>query len=199
MELEINDHVCSREQGKGRVPAIAHWHSKDNWILQHSQKSRVQKCVFLVTAVLEFFPLFCFCFQLDKDDWVLSIQFRWNGLVRPVGSTFIGVSPEVEFVHYTVIFLLAEERATCETVKIEVYELQMVVCCHGHHIGTAYLVLLSTPQWRLVVRVSRKVFFCQGGHGTRRQNKLMCCFTWLIFSRKWMTHSLSVCSGVFHQ
>ncbi|KAM6092422.1 poly(U)-specific endoribonuclease-A-like isoform 3-T4 [Theristicus caerulescens] len=80
----------------------------------------------------------------DKDDQVLSIQFSWKGSVKPIGSTFIGVSPEFEFALYTVIFLLAEERVTRETVKIEEYELQMVVCRHGHHIGTAYPVLLST-------------------------------------------------------
>jgi len=50
---------------------------------------------------------------------------------------------EFEFALYIVLFLLAEDRVTRETVKIEEYELQMVVCCHGHHIGTAYPVLLS--------------------------------------------------------
>lgn len=98
----------------------------------------------MVTAVLEIILLFCLCFQPDKDDQVLSIQFSWKGSVKPIGSTFIGVSPEFEFALYTIIFLLAEERVTRETVKIEEYELQMVVCRHGHHIGTAYPVLLST-------------------------------------------------------
>ncbi|XP_010300568.2 poly(U)-specific endoribonuclease-A isoform X1 [Balearica regulorum gibbericeps] len=80
----------------------------------------------------------------NKDDQVLNIQFSWKGSVKPIGSTFIGVSPEFEFALYTVIFLLAEERVTRETVKIEQYDLQMVVCRHGQHIGTAYPVLLST-------------------------------------------------------
>ncbi|KAI1238852.1 hypothetical protein IHE44_0011943 [Lamprotornis superbus] len=80
----------------------------------------------------------------DKDDQVLSIQFSWKGSVKPIGSTFIGVSPEFEFALYTVIFLLSEERVTRETVKIDEYELQVVVWRHGHHIGTAYPVLLST-------------------------------------------------------
>ncbi|KAM9388103.1 uridylate-specific endoribonuclease [Phaethornis superciliosus] len=80
----------------------------------------------------------------DKDDQVLSIQFSWKGLVKPIGSTFIGVSPEFEFAIYTVIFLLAEEKVTRERVKIEDYELEMVVFRHGHHIGTAYPVLLGT-------------------------------------------------------
>ncbi|XP_031963434.1 poly(U)-specific endoribonuclease-A-like [Corvus moneduloides] len=80
----------------------------------------------------------------DKDDQVLSIQFSWKGSVKPIGSTFVGVSPEFEFALYTVIFLLSEERVTRETVKIDEYELQMVVWRHGNHIGTAYPVLLST-------------------------------------------------------
>ncbi|NWH55502.1 ENDUA protein, partial [Fregata magnificens] len=80
----------------------------------------------------------------DEDDQVLSVQFSWKGLVKPTGSTFIGVSPEFEFALYTIIFLLAEESVTRETVNIEEYELQIVVWRHGHHIGTAYPVLLST-------------------------------------------------------
>ncbi|KAM9030005.1 poly(U)-specific endoribonuclease-B-like [Ara ararauna] len=80
----------------------------------------------------------------DKDDQVLSIQFSWKGSVKPIGSTFIGVSPEFEFALYTIIFLLSEGKVTRETVKIEEYKLQIVVCRHGHHIGTAYPVLLNT-------------------------------------------------------
>ncbi|NWH60675.1 ENDUA protein, partial [Geococcyx californianus] len=80
----------------------------------------------------------------DKDDQVLSIQFSWKGSVKPIGSTFIGVSPEFEFALYTIIFLLSKEKVTRETVKIEDYELQLVVYRHGHHIGTAYPVLLGT-------------------------------------------------------
>ncbi|NWR95135.1 ENDUA protein, partial [Furnarius figulus] len=80
----------------------------------------------------------------DQDDQVLSIQFSWKGSVKPIGSTFIGVSPEFEFALYTVIFLLSEEKVTRETVKIGEYELQVVVWHHGQHIETAYPVLLST-------------------------------------------------------
>ncbi|XP_013803553.1 poly(U)-specific endoribonuclease-B-like [Apteryx mantelli] len=80
----------------------------------------------------------------DKDDQVLSLQFTWKGLVKPIGSTFIGVSPEFEFALYTIVFLLSKENIIHETVKIEEYELQIVVCRHGRHIGTAYPVLLGT-------------------------------------------------------
>lgn len=87
--------------------------------------------------------MFHLCFQPDKDDQVLSIQFSWKGSVKPIGSTFIGVSLEFKFALYTVIFLLSEERVTHETVKIDEYELQVVA---WHHIGTAYLVLLSSTE-----------------------------------------------------
>uniref|UniRef100_A0A8C3IMJ2 Uridylate-specific endoribonuclease n=1 Tax=Chrysemys picta bellii TaxID=8478 RepID=A0A8C3IMJ2_CHRPI len=80
----------------------------------------------------------------DEDDQVLSLQFSWKGLVKPVGSTFIGVSPEFEFALYTIIFLQSQEKVTREMVRIEEYELQIVVYRHGKYIGTAYPVLLSS-------------------------------------------------------
>ncbi|XP_028584595.2 poly(U)-specific endoribonuclease-like isoform X2 [Podarcis muralis] len=80
----------------------------------------------------------------DEDDQVLSLQFSWKGLVKPVGSSFIGVSPEFEFALYTVIFLQANERVTRQRVRIEEYELEIVVYRHGQHIGTAYPILLSS-------------------------------------------------------
>ncbi|KAH0616410.1 hypothetical protein JD844_027479 [Phrynosoma platyrhinos] len=80
----------------------------------------------------------------DEDDQVLSLQFSWKGLVKPVGSTFIGVSPEFEFALYTIIFLQSNERVTRQRVRIEEYELEIVVYRHGRYIGTAYPVLLSS-------------------------------------------------------
>ncbi|XP_042324763.1 poly(U)-specific endoribonuclease-A-like isoform X2 [Sceloporus undulatus] len=80
----------------------------------------------------------------DEDDQVLSLQFSWKGLVKPMGSTFIGVSPEFEFALYTVIFLQSNERVTRQRVRIEEYELEIVVYRHGQYIGTAYPVLLSS-------------------------------------------------------
>ncbi|XP_072856910.2 poly(U)-specific endoribonuclease-A isoform X1 [Pogona vitticeps] len=80
----------------------------------------------------------------DEDDQVLSLQFSWKGLVKPVGSTFIGVSPEFEFALYTIIFLESSERVTRQRVRIEEYELEIVVYRHGRCIGSAYPVLLSS-------------------------------------------------------
>nr|XP_006127765.1 poly(U)-specific endoribonuclease-like [Pelodiscus sinensis] len=80
----------------------------------------------------------------DEDDQVLSLQFSWKGLVKPIGSTFIGVSPEFEFALYTIIFLQSQEKITREMVRIEEYELEITVYRHGTHIGTAYPALLSS-------------------------------------------------------
>uniref|UniRef100_A0A8C5M8F8 Protein endoU n=1 Tax=Leptobrachium leishanense TaxID=445787 RepID=A0A8C5M8F8_9ANUR len=51
----------------------------------------------------------------DEDDQVLNLQFSWKDMVKPVGGSFIGVSPEFEFAVYTVIFLMSQEKITKET------------------------------------------------------------------------------------
>lgn len=65
-------------------------------------------------------------------------------MVKPVGSSFIGVSPEFEFAVYTIVFLMSQEKVTKEIVRVEEYELQIVVNRHGRYIGTAYPALLSS-------------------------------------------------------
>ncbi|XP_028934465.1 poly(U)-specific endoribonuclease-A-like [Ornithorhynchus anatinus] len=80
----------------------------------------------------------------DAEDQVLSLQFGWKDLVKPVGSTFIGVSPEFEFAVFTVAFLQSGEKVSRVLVRVEEYELLLVVCRHGRHIGSAYPVLISS-------------------------------------------------------
>ncbi|KAM4678308.1 poly(U)-specific endoribonuclease-like [Discoglossus pictus] len=80
----------------------------------------------------------------DEDDQVLNLQFSWKDMVKPVGSSFIGVSPEFEFAVYTIIFLKSQEKTTREVVRVEEYQLEIVVNRHGRYIGTAYPVLLSS-------------------------------------------------------
>ncbi|XP_066446958.1 poly(U)-specific endoribonuclease-A-like [Eleutherodactylus coqui] len=80
----------------------------------------------------------------DEDDQVLNLQFSWKDLVKPVGSSFIGVSPEFEVAVYTVVFLMSQEKITKEVVRVEEYELQIIVNRHGRYIGTAYPVLMSS-------------------------------------------------------
>ncbi|XP_044133961.1 poly(U)-specific endoribonuclease-A-like [Bufo gargarizans] len=80
----------------------------------------------------------------DEDDQVLNLQFSWKDMVKPVGSSFIGVSPEFEVAVYTIVFLMSQEKITKEVVRVEEYELQIVVNRHGRYIGTAYPALLSS-------------------------------------------------------
>ncbi|KAJ8245524.1 hypothetical protein GJAV_G00271660 [Gymnothorax javanicus] len=80
----------------------------------------------------------------DEDDHVLNLQFSWKGLVKPVGSSFIGVSPEFEVALFTIIFLASNERETKVIVHVDEYHLELVVYRHGHAIGTSYPKLLSS-------------------------------------------------------
>ncbi|XP_046890217.1 uridylate-specific endoribonuclease C [Hypomesus transpacificus] len=80
----------------------------------------------------------------DSDDHVLSLQFSWHGLLKPVGSTFIGASPEFEMALYTVIFLINTQRHTSVVVNIDQCQLELVVVRQGRSLGTAYPKLLSS-------------------------------------------------------
>ncbi|CAL8346684.1 unnamed protein product [Merluccius merluccius] len=80
----------------------------------------------------------------DEDDHVLTLQFSWKGLVKPIGGSFIGVSPEFEVAVFTIVFLMSTEKMTSVQVKVDEYLLELVVCRHGQSIGTSYPVLLST-------------------------------------------------------
>ncbi|XP_047444388.1 uridylate-specific endoribonuclease C-like [Mugil cephalus] len=80
----------------------------------------------------------------DEDDHVLNLQFSWKGLVKPVGGSFIGVSPEFEVALFTIIFLMSNEKMTSAVVKVDEYMLELVVYRHGRSIGTSYPKLLSS-------------------------------------------------------
>lgn len=80
----------------------------------------------------------------QDNDHVLNVQFSWNGLVKPVGSTFVGVSPEFEVALFTIVFLKSTERVTHTVVNVDKYQLEVVVYRHGRSIGTSYPKLLSS-------------------------------------------------------
>ncbi|XP_042353313.1 poly(U)-specific endoribonuclease-C-like isoform X2 [Plectropomus leopardus] len=80
----------------------------------------------------------------DEDDHVLNLQFSWKGLVKPVGGSFIGVSPEFEVALFTIIFLMSNEKMTSVVVKVDEYVLELVVYRHGRSIGTSFPKLLSS-------------------------------------------------------
>ncbi|XP_070763683.1 uridylate-specific endoribonuclease C [Enoplosus armatus] len=80
----------------------------------------------------------------DQDDHVLNLQFSWHGLVKPVGSAFIGTSPEFEMALFTVVFLMSTERSTTVLVNVDQCQMELVVIRHGRSLGTAYPKLLSS-------------------------------------------------------
>ncbi|XP_067109369.1 uridylate-specific endoribonuclease C-like [Osmerus mordax] len=80
----------------------------------------------------------------DEDDHVLNLQFSWKGLVKPIGGSFIGVSPEFEVALFTIIFLKSTDKMTTAVVKVDEYVLEIVVYRHGRSIGTSYPKLLSS-------------------------------------------------------
>uniref|UniRef100_A0A665XB00 Uridylate-specific endoribonuclease n=1 Tax=Echeneis naucrates TaxID=173247 RepID=A0A665XB00_ECHNA len=80
----------------------------------------------------------------DEDDHVLNLQFSWKGLVKPVGGSFIGVSPEFEVALFTIIFLMSNSKMTSVVVKVDEYMLELVVYRHGRSIGTSFPKLLSS-------------------------------------------------------
>ncbi|XP_042084985.1 poly(U)-specific endoribonuclease-C [Haplochromis burtoni] len=76
----------------------------------------------------------------DQDDHVLNLQFSWHGVVKPVGSAFIGTSPEFEMA----VFLMNMEGSTTVVVNIDQCQMELVVIRHGRSLGTAYPKLLSS-------------------------------------------------------
>ncbi|XP_042352027.1 LOW QUALITY PROTEIN: poly(U)-specific endoribonuclease-C [Plectropomus leopardus] len=80
----------------------------------------------------------------DQDDHVLNLQFSWHSIVKPVGSAFIGTSPEFEMALFTIIFLMNTERSTTVLVNIDQCQMELVVIRHGRSLGTAYPKLLSS-------------------------------------------------------
>ncbi|XP_053544274.1 poly(U)-specific endoribonuclease [Ictalurus punctatus] len=81
--------------------------------------------------------------KLDVNDRVISLQFSWKGLLKPLGSSFIGVSPEFEVALYTIIFLNRNDQVSNTVVKVDKYLLEVMVCRQGHAIGTSYPKLLD--------------------------------------------------------
>lgn len=75
---------------------------------------------------------------------MLNLQFSWKGLVKPVGGSFIGVSPELEVAMFTIVFLESGDKTSMLEVKVDEYVLELVVHRHGRSIGSSYPKLLSS-------------------------------------------------------
>ncbi|CAN0908332.1 Uridylate-specific endoribonuclease B, partial [Linum grandiflorum] len=73
--------------------------------------------------------------QPDSESQLLTIQFEWNGVLKSVSSTMIGVSPEFEMALYTLCFYAGGEENHVElgpySVNIKCYRL-------GNRLGSAF-------------------------------------------------------------
>eukprot|EP00180_Rhodochaete_pulchella_P001294 Plantae.Rhodophyta-Rhodochaete_pulchella.ctg2103.p1 GENE.Plantae.Rhodophyta-Rhodochaete_pulchella.ctg2103~~Plantae.Rhodophyta-Rhodochaete_pulchella.ctg2103.p1 ORF type:complete len:374 (+),score=76.80 Plantae.Rhodophyta-Rhodochaete_pulchella.ctg2103:526-1647(+) len=71
----------------------------------------------------------------DAMTQILSVQFAWEGDLKPVSTCFIGVSPEFELALYTLCFLCGEEE---NRIKVGPYECTIKCYRLGSMIGTAF-------------------------------------------------------------
>ncbi|MBN3283340.1 ENDUB protein, partial [Polyodon spathula] len=112
----------------------------------------------------------------DEDDHVLSLQFSWKGLVKPVGSSFIGVSPEFEFAVYTIVFMMSQDKVTSAIVRVDEYQLELVVYRHGRCIGTSNTEWLEgVVVFLLVVYEWPACIFSQPGSKRVDPHSEVCC------------------------
>ncbi|KAJ4846820.1 hypothetical protein Tsubulata_004612 [Turnera subulata] len=76
----------------------------------------------------------------DSETQLLTIQFEWNGVLKSVSSTLVGVSPEFEVALYTLCFYVGREDNQVELgpypVNIKCYRL-------GDRIGSVFPVAES--------------------------------------------------------
>ncbi|XP_071964427.1 poly(U)-specific endoribonuclease-like [Antedon mediterranea] len=77
--------------------------------------------------------------RADNNAQLVTIQFTWKGGVKPLGSSFIGTSPEFEMALYTLFFLTSEKDE--QDVEIEDYDVQVKVHHLGKMLGSCYPVI----------------------------------------------------------
>jgi len=80
----------------------------------------------------------------NSNDHVLTIQFEWNGVLKNVGTSFIGVSPEFEMALYTMCFLAGEQENTIELdTGTDCFKLNCKIYSMSGKIGTSYVETLE--------------------------------------------------------
>lgn len=79
--------------------------------------------------------------EFEKSPRIMTLQFLWNkSTAKPIGSSFIGTSPEFEMALYTIMCLMNQEGTI---VKIKKYDVEIVCHKHGQGVGTAFPVSKS--------------------------------------------------------
>ncbi|KAL7149982.1 hypothetical protein ABFS83_05G078300 [Erythranthe nasuta] len=71
----------------------------------------------------------------DAETQLLTIQFEWNGVLKSVSSTLVGVSPEFEIAIYTLCFYLGGED---NYVELGTYPVNIKCYRLGNKIGSAF-------------------------------------------------------------
>ena len=82
-----------------------------------------------------------------NDDPVLTLQFKWNGVEKFVGTSFIGVTPEFELALYTMAFLAQEGDENVITLDAGCEKFDLNVKCHKYDrntkVGSCYVEALA--------------------------------------------------------
>ncbi|CAL0331187.1 unnamed protein product [Lupinus luteus] len=76
----------------------------------------------------------------DSESQILTIQFEWNGILKSVSSTLIGVSPEFEIALYTLCFYAGEEN---NYIQLGPYAVNIKCYHHGDKIGSVFPIAES--------------------------------------------------------
>jgi len=82
--------------------------------------------------------------ETNSNDHVLTIQFEWNGVLKNVGTSFIGVSPEFEIALYTMCFLTGDQENAIElNTGTDLFKLNCKVYSMSGKIGTSFVEALE--------------------------------------------------------
>lgn len=85
---------------------------------------------------------------------LVTIQFAWEGVLKPVGSSFIGTSPEFELALYTMAFLAGKEQ---NRLTVGPYHVLLKCFRIGHggrvNIGTSYPEALPMNEHEAATKV----------------------------------------------
>eukprot|EP00057_Strongylocentrotus_purpuratus_P032820 XP_788965.1 PREDICTED: poly(U)-specific endoribonuclease-A [Strongylocentrotus purpuratus] len=77
----------------------------------------------------------------DNTSQLVTLQFKWKDTVKPLGSSFIGTSPEFEIALYTILYHLGKNGPN--QLEIEDYDVEIVVHFMGNKLGSSYPVALA--------------------------------------------------------